>query len=187
MRLFGVILAGGAGRRMGGADKALLPLGGSTLLARAIDRFGPQVAALAISANGDARRFADFRLPVLADDGGVGPLAGVLAALDWASEADAVVSMAVDVPFVPGDLVPRLLAAGMPGVACSGGRDHPTCAIWPISLRAPLRAFLNSGAKPRVSDFLASHGVARAEFPDDGAFANINTPTDLAAAEGRLA
>jgi molybdopterin-guanine dinucleotide biosynthesis protein A len=186
MRIWGVILAGGTGRRMGGADKALLPFGGSTLIAHAIARFAPQVERLAISANGDPARFAVFDLPVLPDDVAMGPLSGVLAALDWAGRADAIVSMAVDTPFVPGDLVPRLLEGGMPAMATSGGNDHPTAALWPIALRGPLRDFLASGAKARVRDFLGAHGVVRVTFPDEIAFRNINTPADLAAAEALL-
>jgi molybdenum cofactor guanylyltransferase len=187
MRIWGVILAGGQGSRMGGADKAMLPFAGSTLIANAIARFHPQVDSLAISANGDAGRFGVFGLPVLPDERPLGPLSGVLAALDWAAaDADAVVSIAVDTPFIPGDLVPRLILAGAPAMAQSGGRDHPTAALWPVGLRGALAAFLASGAKARVRDFLDEHGAARAVFPDDGAFDNINTPTDLAAA-ARLA
>jgi molybdopterin-guanine dinucleotide biosynthesis protein A len=171
---------------MGGADKALLPLSGQSLLAHMIDRFAPQVERLAISANGDAARFAAFGLPVLPDDGSHGPLSGVLAGLAWAKGADAIVTVPVDCPFIPGDLVQRLLLAGPPAMATSGGHDHPVCAIWPLGLHGALQAFLASGAKPRVTDFLAAHGVARADFADDGAFRNINTPDDLAAAEAML-
>jgi molybdenum cofactor guanylyltransferase len=186
MRLFGVILAGGQGRRMGGADKALLPLAGRPLVAHVIDRFAPQVEQLAISANGDAARFAAFGLPVVPDDASLGPLSGVLAGLAWADGADAIVTVPVDCPFLPGDLAPRLLLAGLPAMAASGGRDHPVCAIWPVRLRGALEAFLASGAKARVTDFLESQGVARAEFAADGAFRNINTPEDLVAAEAML-
>jgi molybdenum cofactor guanylyltransferase len=171
---------------MGGADKALLPFGGSTLIAHAIARFAPQVERLAISANGNPARFAAFDLPVLPDDLPMGPLSGVLAALDWACGADAVVSMAVDTPFIPGDLVPRLLDGGTPAMATSDGNDHPTAALWPVGLRVPLRDFLASGAKARVRDFLDQHGVVRVAFPDESAFRNINTPADLSAAEARL-
>lgn len=177
---------------MGGADKALLRLGGQTLLSRAVERLEPQVERLAVSANGDATRFAGFGLPVLADAERQGPLAGVLAGMDWAAGygADAVVTVAVDVPFFPGDLVPRLaLAAEGAGVALarSGGNDHPTFGLWPVSLRGALRDFLASGAKARVRDFAAMHGAGRADFPDDGAFGNLNTPDDLARAEAGLA
>ena len=111
----GVILAGGQATRMGGGDKGLLPLGQGTLLSSVIDRLEPQVAGLALNANGDAARFADLGLPVLADsiEGFAGPLAGVLAGLDWAAEqgADTIVTAAADTPFFPCDLVPRLLLA----------------------------------------------------------------------------
>jgi molybdenum cofactor guanylyltransferase len=189
MLIYGVILAGGGGTRMGGADKALMPLGGRPLLAHAVERLAPQVARLAISANGDAARFAGFGLPILPDARVIGPLGGVLAALDWANGADAVVSVAVDTPFFPCDLVPRLcLAAGGIGMAMaqSGGDDHPTFALWPTALRGALRTFLNTGAKPRLRDFAQAHGVKRAVFADDGAFHNLNTLADLAHAEGLL-
>jgi molybdenum cofactor guanylyltransferase len=189
MLIYGVILAGGSGLRMGGADKALMPLGGRPLLAHAMERLAPQVAQLVISANGDATRFAAFGLPVLPDAQVMGPLGGILAALDWATGADAVVSVAVDTPFFPCDLVPRLcLAADGIGMAMaqSGGHDHPTFALWPTALRGALRAFLNSGAKPRVRDFAQAHNVQRAVFVDDSAFHNLNTSADLAQAAGLL-
>ena len=192
MRIFGVILAGGAALRMGGQDKALLRLGGQSLLAHVRDRLSPQVDRLAISANGDAARFG-VGVPVLADDSSQGPLSGILAALDWAAPlgATAVVSVAVDTPFLPADLVPQLClaaerSAGGVAVAASGGVDHPTCALWPVGLRGDLRQFLASGAKTRVMDFARSHGAARADFADDAAFANLNTPEDLAAAEAMM-
>lgn len=193
MRLFGVILAGGEGRRMGGADKALLPLAGQTLVAHAVDRLAPQVEALAISANGDPARLAGLGLAILPDAERLGPLAGILSALDWAAPkgATAVVSVAVDTPFFPGDLVPRLALAaegtteGL-ALAQSGGRDHPTFALWPVGVRAALRAFLASGETPRVRGFADMHGAARAEFPDDGSFDNLNTPDDLARAEALM-
>ena len=189
MRIFGVILAGGPGRRMAGRDKALLMLGGQTLLARAAGRLDPQVERFALSANGDTGRFAgDFS--VLADDESHGPLSGILAALNWAADlgAIAVVSVAVDTPFFPCDLVPRLClaaegASGGVAIATSAGRDHPTFGLWPVSLRHDLSRFLTSGAKTRVMDFARLHGAKRAEFDDDGAFVNLNTPEDLAAAE----
>lgn len=178
---------------MGGADKALLPLAGRPLVAHAVDRLAPQVESLAISANGDPARLAWLGLPVLPDAERLGPLAGILSALDWAAPkgATAVVSVAVDTPFFPGDLVPRLVLAAegtAKGVALahSGGRDHPTFALWPVALRDALRAFLDSGAVPRVRGFADMHGAARADFPADGAFDNLNTPDDLARAEALL-
>lgn len=192
MRIFGVILAGGQGRRMGGADKARLPLAGRPLIAHAIDRIEPQVDRLAISANGDPARFAAFGLPVLPDgDGSHGPLSGLLAALDWAAPLGAthLVTAPTDAPFLPPDLTPRLLLAAEDtgaALARSGDNDHPTCGLWPVTATTALRAFLASGAKPRVRDFAETLRAARADFPADGAFANLNTPEDLAAAEARL-
>jgi len=175
---------------MGGADKALIRLGGQTLLDRVVARFEPQVERLAVSA-----RTAHPGFRVLTDAGAaganLGPLAGVLAGVTWAAGqgADAVVTVPVDAPFVPGDLVARLVMAGNMGVAVaeSGGRAHPTCAVWPVGVQAALAAFLASGVKARVLDFAASQGAARAVFPDDGAFLNLNTPEDLALAEELLA
>ena len=192
MRVFGVILAGGQGRRMRGADKALVSLAGQSLIARVIERLEPQVEALAISANGDAARFHGLGLPVLPDADRLGPLSGILAALNWAGPlgATAVVSAPVDCPFLPPDLVPRLcLAAEVTGLALaeSGGHLQPTFGIWPVTLAPALTAFLTSGAKARVRDFALAHGAKAAPFPDDAAFANLNTPDDLARLEAMLA
>ncbi len=193
MHIFGVILAGGSGLRMGGADKALLMLGDKRLVDHVIARLEPQVEALMISANGAPDRFAQTGLPVLADDIPRGPLSGILASLDWAARAGAthVVSAAVDTPFLPCDLVPQLcLAAEAHGdgfaIAQAGGRDHPTFGLWPVSLCADLRTYLRDAPSARVLAFADSHGAARAQFPDADAFANLNTPTDLADAQRRL-
>lgn len=192
MRIFGIILAGGAGRRMGGRDKAFLPLAGRPLLSHVIDRLEPQVERLALSANGDAGRFAGFSLPVLPDDTPMGPLAGVLAGLRWAAPlgATALLSVPVDGPFLPGDLAPRLCLAaeGGTGLALveSGGRLHPTYALWPVGLADSLQAFLTSGAKPKVMDFTTAHGARAALFHDAAAFANLNSPDDLAQAAALL-
>ena len=186
VRIFGVILAGGQGRRMGGADKALLTLAGQSLIGRVAARFAPQVEQLAVSG-----RQGYLGLRCLVDDGSHGPLSGVLAAVRWAGAAgaDAVVTVPVDGPFVPGDLVPRLLLAGGGGVAVaqSGGRAHPTFALWPVGVAGALAAFLASGAKARVLDFARAEGAVMAEFPEDGSFVNLNTPEDLARAEAALA
>lgn len=193
MRIFGVILAGGQGRRMGGVDKALIPLAGAPLLARVIDRISPQVEELALSANGDPGRFAAFKLPVLPDAVGAGPLAGVLAALRWAAPlgATAVMSVPVDGPFLPGDLCPRLCLAAESApkglaIAAAGGRQHPTYGLWPVTLEADLAAFLASGAKPKVMDFVRAQQGAEADFPDALGFENLNTPDDLDRASGLL-
>ena len=192
MRIFGVILAGGQGRRMGGVDKACLPLAGRPLIAHVMDRLEPQVERLAISANGDAARFG-FGVPVLVDVAGMGPLAGIYAALSWAEPlgATAVLSAPVDAPFLPGDLCPRLCLAAEAApeglaLARAGGRVHPTFGLWPVGLRGALAAFLASGVKPKVMDFAVAHGAVEAGFAEALAFENLNTPEDLARAEGLL-
>ncbi len=193
MLIHGIILAGGAGRRMGGADKALLSLGGRPLMAHVIDRFAPQVETLFVSANGDPARLAGFGLPVLADERPMGPLSGILAGLRAAAArgATALVSVPVDGPFLPGDLVPQLCLAAetVPSrlaLARAGGRDQGVFGHWPVALAGPLAAFLASGAKPKVTDFASLQGAAFAEFPDAAAFRNLNTPEDLSAAEALL-
>ena len=186
----GVILAGGQATRMGGGDKGLRPFRGGTLMGAVIARLAPQVDALAINALGDPARLATYRLPVISDSvpGQPGPLAGILAAMDWAAGqgAASVVTVPCDTPFLPCDVVPRLqLAAGAgPAFARSGGRDHPTVALWPVTLRDDLRATLDRGER-KVRDFCARHRAVAADFPltsPDG-FANANTPAELAALE----
>ncbi|TGQ47789.1 MULTISPECIES: molybdenum cofactor guanylyltransferase MobA [unclassified Mesorhizobium] len=196
----GIILAGGQSRRMGGGDKTLLSFGDGSLLSRIVSRLAPQVGPLALSANGDPARFAGFGLPVLADtvEGFAGPLAGILTGLEWASMAcDAVVTVAGDTPFLPKNLVERLVAAaderpGSIAVACSGGKRHPTFALWPAELHDALRRFLVDEGNRRVSAFIDRHGFVEVEFPmlksggrEIDPFFNINTPDDLAVA-GRL-
>jgi molybdopterin-guanine dinucleotide biosynthesis protein A len=197
----GVILAGGLATRMGGGDKGRLPLGQGTLLSHVIERLAPQVAGLALNANGDAARFDDLALPVLADsiEGYAGPLAGVLAGLDWAAGegAETIVTAAADTPFFPADLVPRLLleAEGMgnPLVLAAtpdpkrGQVRHPTFGLWPVALRNDLRAALEGGLR-KVVLWTESHDGREALFPADGfdPFFNVNTPDDLALAEAML-
>ncbi|MDP3860861.1 MAG: molybdenum cofactor guanylyltransferase MobA [Phaeovulum sp.] len=189
MRIAGMILAGGAGRRLGGTDKALLPLAGRPLLAHVVACLAPQVAALALSANGDAARFAEYGLPVLADASdrvGEGPLAGILAGLDWAAGlgAERLLVSAVDTPFLPADLAARLGAAPGAAYAACAGRDHPSIALWPVAGRARLAALFATGER-RLRAALA--GAERVEFDGPEHFFNINTPDDLAAAEAFLA
>lgn len=195
----GVILAGGQATRMGGGDKGLRALGGQTLLARVEARLAPQVAALALNANGDPARFAAFGLPVIADSvqGFAGPLAGVLAGLDWAAEqgAETIVTAAADTPFFPCDLVPQLLLAaeGMAhplALAATpdpkrGRARHPTFGLWPVALRNDLRAALHGGLR-KVVLWTDTHGGREALFADEDAFFNVNTPDDLARAEAML-
>lgn len=198
---FGVILAGGLATRMGGGDKGLLPLGRGTLLSHVIDRLEPQVAGLALNANGDAARFSSFGLPVVADsiEGFAGPLAGVLAGLDWAAEqgADAIVTAAADTPFFPPDLVPQLLLKGEgmehPLVLAATPDDrrgqvrHPTFGLWPVALRDDLRAALQGGLR-KVVLWTEKHQGREAVFPVTkfDPFFNVNTPEDLKQAEALL-
>ncbi|WP_425043220.1 molybdenum cofactor guanylyltransferase MobA [Primorskyibacter sp. S87] len=190
----GIILAGGQATRMGGGDKGLLRLGGTTLLTRVIERLEPQVAGLALNANGDPSRFAGYGLPVLADSigGYAGPLAGVLAGLDWAAEqgADTIVTAAADTPFFPPDLVPQLLLAaeGMQApLTLAATPDpkrnrnrHPTFGLWPVALRHDLRNALQDGLR-KVVLWTDAHDGREALFPvgDFDPFFNVNTPEDL--------
>lgn len=198
--IHGLILAGGLARRMGGGDKALIDVGGKPLLAHVIARLAPQVAGLALSANGDMARFASFGLPVVADDvpGFAGPLAGVLAGLDWLArerpDATHAVSVAGDTPFLPSDLVARLSAARVAAkarLACaaSGGRRHPVIALWPVDLRFDLRRALVEEDIRKIEWFMRRHAVAMVDWPSApfDPFFNINAPEDLAAAERLLA
>lgn len=184
----GVVLAGGRAQRMGGFDKPLLELGGRPILAHVLARLG---CAQAISANGEPARLATFGLPILPDSlpDFPGPLAGVLAALDWAAaEGHArVVTAAGDTPFFPPDLAARLAADPAPvALATHDGRDHPAFAAWDTSLRAPLRDALMQGER-RMRSVMEALGAARVAFGGADPFFNINTPEDLAEARRRLA
>ena len=177
---------------MGGGDKGLLPLGAMPIIAHVIARFEPQVATLALNANGDPRRFSHLGLPVIADPipGYAGPLSGILAGLDWAAEqgADHIVTAAADTPFLPCDLVPQLLRAGGDqslALAASPSGRQPTFGLWPVALRDDLRAALLDGLR-KVVQWTSNHNAGTAEFPDDRAFFNVNTPDDLAKARAML-
>jgi molybdenum cofactor guanylyltransferase len=191
----GIVLAGGLSRRMGGGDKCLRDLAGKPILAHILERAAPQVAKLALNVNGDPARFASFGLPCVADsvEGFAGPLAGVLAGLDWAAanapEAKWVASFASDAPFLPSDLVARLRAAqaaegaDMASVS-SGGQTNPVFGLWPVSLREQLRKALTEEKIFKVDRWTARYRVAIAEFAVDGIdpFFNANAPEDLAQA-----
>lgn len=199
-RTYGLILAGGLARRMGGCDKALIRIGGQTILARVLERISADCVGIIINANGDPDRFAQFNLPVVPDSvaGFVGPLAGILAGLDWIArevpEIEWIVSVPGDCPFVPRVLVPRLHAAreaaGTPlAVARSGGQAHPVVGLWRVTLRNDLRhAIVDEGLR-KIDSWTARHGVVAVEWPDhpNDPFFNVNTPEDLAAAEGVIA
>lgn len=188
----GVILAGGQATRMGGGDKCLLTLGGQTLLQRVIDRLDPQTDGVILNANGDATRFADYGIAVVADSitGYAGPLSGVLAGLDHAADLghSHIITTAADTPFFPCDLTPQLLLAsettGLALAASPSGRQ-PTFGLWPVALRDDLRAALNDGLR-KVVMWTQKHNAGTAEFPDDQAFFNVNTPEDLKTAEAML-
>lgn len=206
----GVILAGGLATRMGGGDKGLLEIGGQSLLRHVIDRLAPQVDGLALNANGDPERFSDLNLPVLPDsiEGFAGPLAGVLAGLDWAATqgADCIVTAAADTPFFPRDLVARLKQAnegqthplvlattprtGDEALKSGGGKRtnrHPTFGLWPVALRDDLREELENGLR-KVVLWTDKHDGREALFPAQpfDPFFNVNTPDDLIRAQKLL-
>lgn len=170
---------------MGGADKALLPLAGKLLIDHVMARLAPQVGAVAISLAAEAGRggIAGQSCTILTDSiaGRLGPLAGILAGMDWAAGLGArhLVAVPVDGPFLPTDLVWRLERGPAPRLASAGGRQHPTFGIWPVALRDDLRGFLTSGAVPRLRDFAQRAGAVWVDFADAGAFDNLNTPEDL--------
>jgi molybdopterin-guanine dinucleotide biosynthesis protein A len=195
----GVLLAGGLARRMGGGDKCLRPLGGRPILAHIIDRMRPQVAHLVLNANGDRARFAEFGLPVAADTvkGFVGPLAGVLTGMEWTRENHPdcawVASVPTDAPFVPADLVVRMMeeversGADM-ACATSGGRAHPVVGLWPVRLADALRRAMVDESLRKVDIWTARYRLAQVAFSDDPVdpFFNTNRPEDLEAAEALL-
>lgn len=192
----GLLLAGGLARRMGGGDKPLRTIAGRTILAHVIERLQPQCDGLLLNANGDPVRFAEYGLPVVADSvpDFAGPLAGILAGLDWLAAnrpgAQWLVSVAADTPFIPRDLVERLHqareAAKVPlACAASGGWTHPVIGLWPIALRADLRRALTVEDERKIDRWTARHGVAQVEWPATPVdpFFNANRPDDLAEAE----
>lgn len=194
----GTILAGGKSRRMGGGDKALRMLAGRPLLAHAVARLQPQVSALAINANGDPARFAAFGLPVVPDSIGdfAGPLAGILAGLEWAAEQPGVTHLATapaDSPFAPFDLVERLRAvpADRIAIAACNGETHQVFGLWPVAAAPVLREWLETGQSRKVLAFVESrrHRVVAFEpvwtvVGEIDPFFNVNTPDDLTEAEG---
>ncbi len=195
----GVVLAGGLARRMGGGDKARIRIGGVTVLERIIERLRPQCAGLILNANTDAARFADIGLPVVADSvpDYAGPLAGILAGLDWtaehATQIEWIVSAPGDCPFLPRDLVTRLHqarvgASALLACASSAKRPHPAAAIWPVELREDLRRALTRDGVRRVTEWSARYpfGMAAWAATPVDPFFNINKPEDVAEAE-RLA
>jgi molybdopterin-guanine dinucleotide biosynthesis protein A len=198
--IVGVMLAGGQARRMGGADKAFLTLGGETLIARTISRATPQVDELLINAYGDPARFAGFGLPVIADSigGFLGPLAGILTAFEWMRanrpETRWLASFACDCPFFPRDMVERLIAKAQSenaavAMAASGGRHHPVFAVWSAAIPATFQNVLNDQGLRKMDDFVSLFANTQLGFASDPVdpFFNINTPDDLARAETLIA
>ena len=195
----GVLLAGGLARRMGGGDKPMRTIGGRTILERVIARLTPQCSGLILNANGDPARFAGFGLQVVADDvpGFPGPLAGILAALDWTAanrpETEWVLSAAGDCPFLPRDLVARLHVArernnAQLAVAASGGQSHPVIGLWRVALRGELRHALVVEDLRKIDRWTARYPLATVTWPAEplDPFFNANTVEDIAEAE-RLA
>lgn len=195
----GVLLAGGLARRMGGGDKPMRQIAGRSILDRVITRLAPQCEELILNANGDPARFASFGLPVIADTvkDYPGPLAGILAALDWAAinrpGAEFMLSAAADCPFLPRDLVVRLHRAraeqnAQLAVAASAGQSHPVIGLWSVALREDLRHALTVEDMRKIDHWTARHRLATVTWPVEplDPFFNANTMDDIAEAE-RLA
>jgi molybdenum cofactor guanylyltransferase len=195
----GVLLAGGLARRMGGGDKPMRTIGGRTILDRVIARLKPQCDGLVLNANGDPARFAAFGLPVIPD--GVadfpGPLAGILAGLDWAAanrpEVEFMLSAAADCPFLPRDLAARLYRAlrdenAELAVAASDGQSHPVIGLWSVALRERLRHALVVEDVRKIDRWTARYRLATVTWPVQplDPFFNANTMDDIAEAD-RLA
>src|SRR5215831_3944011 len=195
---YGLVLAGGLARRMGGGDKARIEIGGVSILDRVLARLSGQCVDIIINANGDAERFADTGCTVVPDNvpDYPGPLAGILAGLDWLAAQDNgvewLLSVPGDCPFLPDDLAERLhaarvkMGAGVP-LACarSGEWRHPVIALWPLALRKDLRKALVDEDLRKIEVWTARHGIAVADWPAEPVdpFLNVNTPQDAAQAE----
>jgi molybdopterin-guanine dinucleotide biosynthesis protein A len=195
---FGLVLAGGLARRMGGGDKARIEIGGVTILDRVLATLSGQCTGIVINANGDRKRFADTGLDVVPDSvpDFAGPLAGILAGLDYlAAQNNGIewmLSVPGDCPFLPDDLTERLhearrkKGAGVP-LACarSGEWRHPVVGLWPLALREDLRKALMVEGLHKIEIWTARHGIAIADWPDQpiDPFFNVNTPEDAAKAE----
>jgi len=195
----GVVLAGGLARRIGGGDKPMREIRGRTILSRVIARLTPQCQCLLLNANGDPQRFAAFGLPVVADEmrDYPGPLAGILAALDWTAanrpNATWILSVAGDCPFLPRDLAVRLHQAVIArdaqlAVAASQGQSHHVIGLWAVALRDALRHALVVEGVRKIDRWTARYRLATVTWPTEAVdpFFNANTIEDLAEAE-RLA
>ena len=203
--IVGVLLAGGQSRRMGGGDKSLLDLGGQTMMHRVIARLAPQVSAMMINANGNSERFAQYALPIAPDtiEGHVGPLAGILTGMRWsianAPSAQWIATVSTDAPFIPGNLVARLLDAvhNQPdaiAIARSQGNLHPVIGLWPIAHAEDLENALRDDGIRKVLRWTDKHGTVPVDFPiqmfgteEIDPFFNANTPEELAKARDLIA
>jgi molybdenum cofactor guanylyltransferase len=191
MKVMGAIIAGGKSSRMGGHEKAFLDVAGAPLLAHVMARLAPQVDEVMINSNGVPFRFARFNVPVIPDhiDDLQTPLAGIHASMAHAAKHDAevVVTVPSDTPFLPGDLVQRLMVQ-MPAVASSGGQDHYVVGAWPVGLLHDLETAIHTHRLFRVRDWAKHCHAARVEWPTEphDPFFNINTPGDLTRAESLI-
>lgn len=198
-RILAVVLAGGLARRMGGGDKCLKLLAGRPILAYVLERLDGQAERILLNANGDVRRFAAWEMPVAADviTGFGGPLVGVLTALEWAMAhapgITDVVSVPADGPFLPRDLVRRLVEArtetdAVLAQAASNGRPNPVVGLWPVALAPALRRAIVEEGIAKVDAWTARYSLATADFGKArfDPFFNANTQEDLADAERLL-
>lgn len=185
----GVLLAGGLATRMGGGDKGLKKVQGKPILERVINTIRPQVDDLVINANGDASRFSSYGYDVVADsvEGFVGPLAGILAGMDYHKDYKWLLSVPTDTPFLPNDLVERLFAPIKAGqaqivLARSGGFDHPVVGIWSTALREDLRRALTQEDVRKMKKWIGRYNYTTVEWEIDPVdpFFNANSPDDLA-------
>ena len=191
MRVTGIVLAGGQGRRMGGVDKGLQPLRGRPMIEWVLERLAPQVDEIVINANQNLEAYARFGHRVIADEVGgfAGPLAGLHAGMKLASRP-LVATVPCDSPFLPLDLVARLreglqASDAELAVAKTGAQPHPVFALVRTSLRANLEAFLAAGGR-KIDAWYAPLGIAEVAFDDEAeAFSNINTRNELASFESR--
>ena len=179
----GIVLAGGQGRRMGGVDKGLQPLHGQPMAAHVIARLAPQVGEIVVNANQNLEAYRAFGHRVVPDaiGGFAGPLAGLHAGLGAATRAFAVTAPC-DSPFLPEDLVARLMGAlgdNDLAVARTGDQPHPVFSLVRVAVRGHLEAFLAAGGR-KIDAWYATLKVVEVPFDDEAdAFRNINTMDEL--------
>jgi molybdopterin-guanine dinucleotide biosynthesis protein A len=188
----GVIIAGGQSRRFGGGDKFLNKLNGKPILNHVLERVRPQVSELIINSNSNTTALVRFGCPVIADivQGFVGPLAGVLTGMEWAStntpECRWIATFPADAPFIPRDCLKKMklyAEKDLYDIICvsSGGRTHPVCALWRIDLANELRLAIVNEEMRKIDLWTARYRLATIEFLDQpfDPFFNINRPEDL--------